>query len=114
MNEEIKSILGNSIIVDNKSIPVEHLKYKGESKTYITWTFLDETSGLNANDELLYSVCPIDIDIFSDSNYLSIVKEIKKIMKENEWIWTGDSPEMYEEDTGLYHRTISFEKERMI
>lgn len=114
MNEEIKSILGNSIMVDNKSIPIEHLKYKGESKTYITWTSLDETPGLSANDELLYSVCPIDIDVFSDSNYLSIVKEIKKLMKENEWIWTGDSPEMYEDDTGLYHRTISFEKERMI
>lgn len=113
MNEEIKSILGDSIIVDNKSIPVEHLKYKGKSKTYITWTFLNETPELYANDELLYSVCPIDIDVFSDGNYLSIVKEIKKIMKDNEWIWTGDSPEMYEEDTGLYHRTISFEKERI-
>lgn len=35
-------------------------------------------------------------------------------MKENEWIWDGDSIEMYEEDTGLYHRTISFKKGRYI
>lgn len=35
-------------------------------------------------------------------------------MKENEWIWTGDSEEMYEKDTGLYHRTVTFEKEGII
>ena len=35
-------------------------------------------------------------------------------MKKNEWLWVEDSEEMYEEDTGLYHKTITFEKERMI
>jgi hypothetical protein len=43
-----------------------------------------------------------------------MVKQIKKLMKNNEWVWTGDSPEMYETDTRLYHKTISFEKERNI
>ena len=45
---------------------------------------------------------------------INVLKEIKKRMKENEWIWTGDSEEMYENDTGLYHKTSSFEKEREI
>ena len=35
-------------------------------------------------------------------------------MKNNEWLWLEDSPEMYEDDTELYHKTITFEKERMI
>ena len=41
-----------------------------------------------------------------------IEKEIKKTMKNNDWVWVEDSEEMYEEDTKLYHKTYSFEKER--
>ena len=35
-------------------------------------------------------------------------------MKENDWIWDGDSQEFFEEETGLYHRTCSFKKGRYI
>ena len=35
-------------------------------------------------------------------------------MKKNEWIWIEDSEEMDEKDTGLYHRTSTFEKEGII
>ena len=35
-------------------------------------------------------------------------------MKNNNWLWVEDSAEMYEEDTGLYHKTMTFEKERMV
>ena len=114
MNKELKTILGNSIKVGSKSIPVEHITYTGKSKAFVTWTMLQETPSLNADDEPIYSVAEVDIDVFSDSNYLDIMKEIKKLMKENEWLWVEDSPEMYEEDTELYHRTITFEKERFI
>jgi hypothetical protein len=114
MHEEIKSIFGDSITVNGAVIPFAHLRYKGNLKQFVTWTMLDEDPILSANDEVLFSVCPVDIDVFSDSNYLDIIKEIKKKMKENEWVWTGDSAEMYEEDTGLYHKTCSFEKERIL
>jgi hypothetical protein len=112
MNEELKSIL--KINVNNKNIPVEHLRYKGKEKTFVTWSLLTESPELNGDDEPLYSVVPVDIDVFSNGNFLDIVKEIKKIMKSNEWVWVEDSEEMYEEDTELYHRTLTFEKERFI
>ena len=83
-------------------------------KTYVVWTIIDEIPSFSSDDEITDSEVNVDIDIYSDSNYLKIMKEIKKIMKENEWIWDGDSMEMYEEDTGLYHRTISFKKGRDI
>ena len=114
MNEEIKSILGDSIAVGADNIPVSHLRYKGKSKKFITWTLLDEVPSLSANDEPLFSVGSVDLDVYSDGNYLAIIEELKKKMKNNEWVWTGDSPEMYEEDTGLYHKTCSFEKERIL
>lgn len=112
MNEEVKSIL--KISVKGKSIPVEHLRYKGTEKTFVTWTMLSESPSLNGDNDALYSVCPVDIDVFSDGNYLDIMKEVKKIMKENEWAWVEDSEEMYEDDTKLYHRTMTFEKERFL
>ena len=111
MQEELKSIFEN-FKVKEKSIPVEHMRYKGKEKTFITWFLLSERSSLNADDENLYSICPVDIDIFSDGNYLDIMNEVKKLMKKNNWSWLEDSEEMFEEDTGLYHRTMTFEKER--
>lgn len=113
MQKEIKSIF-KDFKVNGLSVPVEHITYTGTSKTYVTWTLLSEVPSLSGNDEDLYSVVPVDIDVYSDGNYLDIIKEIKKLMKNNEWLWVEDSQEMYERDTELYHRTLTFEKERMI
>lgn len=112
MNEELKLILGDHI--GDKKIPVAHLRYKGNSRKFVTWTITGETPELSANDEDLCSICSVDVDIFSEGNYLDIKKEIKQKMKKNDWVWVEDSEEMYEEDTGLYHQTCSFEKERIL
>ena len=114
MNEEVKLILGESLLISGEEIPVAHLRYTGKSKKFITWTMLDETPAFFANDEVLCSTCPVDIDVFSEGNYLDIIKEIKQKMKNKDWIWVGDSAEMYEEDTKLYHKTCTFEKERIL
>ena len=99
--------------IDNLSIPVEFLRYKGNSKTYVTYTFTNDDPSLFGDDKEIGSVISIDIDIFSNKNYLAIEKKIIEIMEDNNFIRVGNSPDMYEEDTGLYHKTIEFEKERM-
>lgn len=118
MNQELKTILGDKITITRSGnqvdIPVAHLKYKGNSKTYITWTIIKNSPLLWGNDEDLYSEYLIDIDVYSDGNYLDIESHIKNLMKTNEFVWTEDSSEMFEEDTGLYHKTYTFAKERMI
>ncbi|MCI8618328.1 MAG: hypothetical protein HFJ60_08900 [Clostridia bacterium] len=108
MESEIKKVLSKL------KIPVSHLKYKGKEKTYVVWTIISEDPLYASDDEIDYSEVIVDIDIYSESNYLSLMSSIKKVMKENEWIWNGDSIEMYEEDTKLYHRTCTFKKERRI
>lgn len=113
MNEEIKLIFSN-FTVNDEPIDVAHIKYRGHNKKYIVWSLLPEEPAFSYDDEIQYSSVTVDIDIYSDGNYLDIMKKIKKIMKENEWTWDGDSEEMYEEDTGLYHRTSTFKKERKI
>ena len=108
MNQELKAIFGDSV----GGVPAAHLRYKGKETTFVTWAVTGETPVLCADNTPLYSVVTVDVDVYSTGNYLSLVSEIKRLMFENEWVWSGDSPEMYEEDTGLYHKTISFEKER--
>lgn len=114
MNEELKLILGENLIIGEEQIPIAHLRYKGNSKKYVTWTITGEEPALSANDEDLCSLVSVDVDIFSDGNYLDIEKQIKQKMKNNDWVWVEDSEEMYEEDTEIYHKTISFEKERIL
>ncbi len=108
----LKTIFTN-FVVDGNTIPVEYIKYKGDSKTYVTYTFTDDDPTLFGEDKEIGSVVSIDIDIYSDGNYLAIQEEVERIMEDNEFIRTGSSPDMYEEDTGLFHKTIEFEKERM-
>lgn len=113
MDKELENILSN-IKVNEEKIDIERNKYTGEKRTYATWTILDENPALAYEDKIQYSVVTVDIDIYSNKNYLEIMKEIKEKMGNNEWIWTGDSEEKKEEDTGLYHRTSTFEKERKV
>ena len=112
MNAELKTIFGDAIKIGKKSIPTAHLKYKGKETTFVVWTITADSPALSADDEPMYSIVSVDVDVYSKGNYLDVITEIKRIMKENEWVWVGDSTEMYEDDTGLYHKTISFEKER--
>ena len=113
MNSEIEKLFDN-FIVDDISIPIEFIKYKGKSKTYITYHEIDNEPELCSDDVPLYSADTYDIDIYTNGNFLNIVKEVKKKMLESGWTWIEDSQDMYEEDTGLYHKTITFSKERSV
>lgn len=114
MNEELKRIFGDALTVGGREIPVAHLKYKGNETTYVAWTITGNAPAISGNDEQLYSIGTVDVDVYSKGNYLSVLAEVKRLMKQNEWIWTGDSVEMYEDDTGLYHITSAYEKERAL
>lgn len=114
MNDyELLKTIFNNFQVDNKKIPVSYLTYKGKEKTYVTYTFTGDDPYLFGDDKEIGSIVSIDIDIFSVSNFLKIEKRIIELMENNEFIRVGCSPDMYEEDTELYHKTIEFEKERM-
>lgn len=113
MNNEIEKIL-DKFKVDNKKIPFAFLRYRGKFKTYITYMEIENNPLLCGDDAPLYSASSFDFDIYSDGNYLAIVSELKKVMLENGFTWIEDSIDMYEEDTGFYHKTITFAKERRI
>lgn len=114
MNKELKKIFGDAITVGNKKIPTAHIKYKGKETTYVVWTIIGNAPALSGDDEQIYGITTVDVDIYSKGNYLSVLNEVKRLMKLNGWIWEEDSVEMYEDDTGLYHITATFKKERIL
>lgn len=113
MNETIETIFQN-FRVNNVLIPVAFLRYFGKSTTYITYELENQDGALGADDEVIGNVDYYDFDIYSKGNYLAIIDSLKEILKQNGFTWqpTRSSGDMYEDDTGYYHRTLSFAKER--
>jgi hypothetical protein len=114
MNSLIEKIFAD-FKVDNKNIPVSFLNYEGKSTTYITYQSINNSGSLSGDNEIIGYIDYYDIDIYSKSNYFNIVKEVKKIMKANGFMWqpSMSSEDMFEDDTGYYHKTLCFAIERM-
>jgi len=113
MNSLIQTIF-NDFQVDGVPIPVSFLRYEGKSTTYITYQLEDMANSFSGDNELLGYVDYYDFDIFSKGNYLNIIESVKELMKENGFMFqpSRSSGDMYEDDTGYFHRTLNFAIER--
>ena len=109
MNELIKSIF-NNFTVDGVKIPVKFLKYEGHDEPYVTYMQQDADNSYSGDDELLGYVDYYDFDVYSKGNYTNIIEELKRILKENGFVWqpSRSSQDFYENDTGYYHKTLNF------
>lgn len=113
MNSLIETIF-KDFQVNGKDIPVSFLRYTGKSTTYITYQLTDMDNSFSGDDELLGYVDYYDFDIYSKGNYFPIVESVKNLMKQNGFIWqpSKSSGDLYEDDTGYYHKTLCFAIER--
>lgn len=113
MNEVIENIF-KDFKVDGKNIPVAFLRYNGKSTTYVTYQEVDADNSFSGDDELLGYVTYYDFDIYSKGNYLNVMESVKQLMKANGWRWQPSlsSQDMFEDDTGYYHKTLNFAIER--
>ena len=109
MNELIEQIF-NNFTVDGVSIPVSFLHYEGHGEPYITYQNIDSDSSYSGDDELLGYVDYYDFDVYSKGDYTNIIKSVKNILKENDIMFSPSmsSSDMYEPDTGYYHKTLCF------
>lgn len=109
MNSTIQKIF-KDFKVNGIEIPVSFIKYEGHEKPYITYMETDKDNTLAGEDEILGFVSYYDFDIYSKGNYLEIIEKVKELMKANGFMWqpSRDSEDMYETDTGYYHKTICF------
>lgn len=111
MNNELQTIFAN-FTVERKSIPVSFLRYTGKETTYITYQEIQDDTSFSADDELQAYVTYYDFDIYSKGNYLNIIESVKEILKANGWRYQPSmtSQDLYEDDTGYYHKTLCFAK----
>lgn len=101
-DERILSLVSNKIYLlkapDNTTAP------------YIEYEILNEEGSLFAENEEIENNYRIQIDVFTKGSYTSIVKAIKNVMKENDFMKEfGGS--LYEEDSKLFHYILRFNYE---
>lgn len=110
MNEIEK--LFKDFTVNGEEIPVARVKYTGSAKKYVVYTEIDLSAGYFAGDTDNEAVATYDFDVYVyDGSYTAILKAVKKKLKDAGYVWQGDSPDMYEEDTKYFHKTTTFAKE---
>jgi hypothetical protein len=114
-NSEIETLF-NGFTVDGVAIPVVYLFYKGDATTYVTYMQTYKDQSYSAEDMIAGYVELYDFDIYSVGNYLDIIEEILEIMQGAGWTYqpSRDSADMYETDTGYFHKTLCFAKEREV
>lgn len=111
MNNELQTIFA-SFTVGGEAIPVSFIRYTGKATTYITYQEIQDDTSFSADDELQAYVTYYDFDIYSKGNYLNIIESVKEILKANGWRYQPSmtSQDLYEDDTGYYHKTLCFAK----
>lgn len=109
MNELIETIF-RDFEVDGVSIPVKFMFYQGHGEPYVVYMQEDADNSLSGDDELIGYVDYYDFDVYSKGNYFPIIERVKQILKENGFVWqpSRSSSDMYETDTGYYHKTLNF------
>jgi len=109
MNKLIKKLFSSY------RLPVAFLHYDGDNEEYVVYMQTDRDLVLCADNALLCYEEYYDFDVYSKGNYKKIIEEIKEILEAGGFSWQPerDSSDMYEPDTGYYHKTVCFSIERM-
>lgn len=109
MNELIERIF-NNFTVDGVTIPVEFMYYDGHGEPYVVYMNIDNDNSLSGDDDLLGYVTYYDFDVYAKGNYNNIIERVKELLKQNNFVWqpSRSSQDMYEVETGYYHKTLCF------
>ena len=109
MNELIMSIF-EGFSVNGVTIPVKYLHYLGHGEPYVVWMQEDADNSLTGDDTLLGYADYYDFDIYSKGNFIPIVEKVKELLTSNGFVWqvSKSSADMYETETGYYHKTLNF------
>ena len=108
MNELIESIFAD-FKVNNRYVPVAFLYYDGHEESYVVYMQQDMDNSFSGDDDLLGYVQYYDFDVYSKSNFIPIINQVKKLLKQNGFVFqpSRSSMDMYETDTGYYHKTLN-------
>lgn len=110
VNAIIESIFNGSITVGSEIVPVVYMDYEGHGESYVVYRQYDKDNSYSTEDNIAGYATYYDFDVYSRGDYLAIIREIKKKLRENFWTWqpSRDSQDMYDPDTKYFHKTVSF------
>lgn len=77
------------------------------NETHVTFCIALESPEDYEDDDEVTMNYVIQVDVWSKEDHEGIVKEIKKIMKKNEFTHI-DSVDLFETDTKIYHKAMRF------
>ena len=96
--------------VNNVDIPVVFLYYLGHGEPYVVYGETNTNNTLAGDDSILDYVVYYDFDVYCKGNFEDICDAV--IAKNEEigftWIPSGSSADLYDTDTGYYHKTLQF------
>lgn len=109
MNDLIETIF-SGFKVDNIDIPVKFLRYNGKSNTYVTYSQTYADNSYSGDDEMLGYIEFYDFDVYSKDNYTKVIEQIKLKLQAYGFRWepSRDSTDMFEDESGFYHKTLCF------
>lgn len=111
LNAEVETLF-TDFTVGSTSVDVAYLNYSGHNNNYIVYSQVDTTNSLAADDHIEGVGAVYDFDFYSKGNYTNIIAAAKALLESNNWVWlpNRDSPDFYDTETGLYHKTVCFGK----
>ncbi|NJP37191.1 hypothetical protein [Alkalicoccus luteus] len=86
-------------------VPVAQARYNQNASTYIAFVEYHQAPWLNADDDELWTKHYFQIDVFSDGNYLQLVRDVKKRLKAVGFTRMFES-ETYDDDMKKYRKLL--------
>lgn len=116
MNDTILRIFREARQQGYLNVPISYMYYDGDKTEYITFQQTDIDNVLSADNAIINYVDYYDFDIYSKSNYFETSTKIIELLTTNGFVWqpTRCSGDLYEPDTGYYHKTLCFAIERSL
>lgn len=99
--------------LDPLGVPVEFARYSNAGDTYIVFIEYNQASRMNADDAEIITKHFFQVDVFSTGNYLQLVKDVKKLMKQAGFGRMFES-ETYDDDMKMYRKILRFNYENKI
>lgn len=116
----IRDILNKDLqdtrITDVVGKNIYYLHMPGDSKPniYIEFEIIRDEESDFAGDDNLTLEATIQVDIFSNvgglKDYFKLAEIVKTVLKEKDYGFLYGSGDLYERETGLYHRGMRFNK----
>lgn len=118
MNQTIETLF-SGFSVNGVTIPVSFLFYDGNATTYITYMETYKDNSFSADDTLQGFVSYYDFDIYvkrGTGSYFPIIDAVDELLLANGWTrqLTRESADLYESDTGYFHKTLCYAIEREV